>query len=84
MPIVVEQTLGVRNAQDRASIATEGEEDTVVLEALRNGVWEAAGRVVITVEHINNGVTRLLAGHTGPDDLYRKDTIKALHRGKHG
>lgn len=75
MPIVVEQTLGVRNAQDRASIATQGEEDTVVLEALRNGVREAAGRVVITVEHINNGVTRLLSGYTGPDDLYTKNTI---------
>lgn len=72
MPVVIEHTLRERHAENGVGLTAESEEDAVVLERLPYRVRQTARRVVVTVKHIGNRITGLLATKTGPDDLYTK------------
>ena len=67
MAVVDHKSLGVGNAED-VSIRTTGDQlSTVVIDTLRDSVGKTAGGIVVSVQNVDNRVTRLLTRDAGPD-----------------
>ena len=67
MTVVNEKTLSVVDGKNATRTTTGNQLGTIVRWALRNRVWEATRRIVVTVKNVDDGVASFLPGETRPD-----------------